>query len=320
MNRKTAYDALKAWALCALVAVVLSSAAEASWYWPFGSDNDSSGKQRLSELMEDATTAIDNAADFAAEGKTTEAIAEYRKALEELDKVEMNNPERAATSEFASVRNKRAYVNAAIDSLLMAQARENAKAVAVTDTSELENRVAAMNAERQGRKVTADDAPADKAPPKIESQMESFIEKERARKANVKRKAARAKVEGKIADLQKLDPSSRKARVMKAGLLMGDGDNEGAKAVLREVLLENPGDVSALNMLAVCLAGEGAYAEADETLSRAMEANPRDYHAYYNMANLMLQAIGDKDIARRHYEVGRSVGGPEDKEMEESFR
>jgi tetratricopeptide (TPR) repeat protein len=319
MNRKTAYDTLKAWALCALVAAVLSSAAEASWYWPFGSDKDDSGKQRLSELMEDATAAIDNAADFAAEGKTNEAIAEYRKALAELDKVEMNNPERAATSEFASVRNKRAYVNAAIDSLLMAQARENAKAVAVTDTSELENRVAAMTAERQGKGKT-NDAAAEKAPPKIESQMESFLEKERARKADINRKAARAKVEGRIAEIQKLDPSSRKARIMKAGLLMGDGDKEGAKAILREVLLESPNDISALNMLAVCLAGEGAYAEADEALSRAMEANPRDYHAYYNMANLMLQAIGDKEIARRHYEVGRSVGGPEDKEMEESFK
>jgi len=319
MNRKTAYDTLKAWALCALVATVLSSATEASWYWPFGSDKGDSGKQRLSELMEDATTAIDNAADFAAEGKTNEAIAEYRKALEELDKVEMNNPERAATREFASVRNKRAYVNAAIDSLLMSQARENAKAVAVTDTSDLENRVAAMTAERQGR-TTAKDPAAEKAPPKIESQMESFLEKERARKADIKRKAARAKVEGKIAELQKLDPASRKARIMKAGLLMGDGDTEGSKAILREILLESPNDVSALNMLAVCLAGEGSYAEADEALSRAMEANPRDYHAYYNMANLMLQAVGDKEVARRHYEVGRSVGGPEDKGMEESFK
>ena len=38
------------------------------------------------------------------------------------------------------------------------------------------------------------------------------------------------------------------------------------------------------------------------------------------MANLLLQATGDKDLARRHYEAGRAVGGPEDKAMEESFR
>ena len=38
-------------------------------------------------------------------------------------------------------------------------------------------------------------------------------------------------------------------------------------------------------------------------------------HTYF-----MLQATGDKALARRHYEAGRKVGGPEDKSMEESFK
>lgn len=332
VRTETAHNRLATWALCVLVAAAFAIAGEAAWYWPFGSDSGKAGKARLSELMEGASTAIDNAADFAADGKISEAIEEYRKALDELDKVELDNPERAATSEFASVRNKRAYVNAAIDSLLMAQARENAKAVAVTDTTALEKRVEARRKAKRGETPASSatgNTPApppasaqsqESAPPKIESQLESFLDRARSHEKDVQRKAARVKTETKIAELLKKDPSSRKARIMQAGLRMGEGDLAGAKSILKGVLGEDPENVSALNMFAVCLASEGDYAEADYALSRAMEANPSDYHAYYNMANLMMQATGDKDVARRHYEAGRGVGGPEDKAMEESFK
>jgi len=296
-------------ALCVLAAAAFAFECRASWYWPFGSGEAKGGKARLSELMEAATAAIDNAADFAADGKTSEAIEEYRKALDELDRVERENPERAATGEFASVRNKRAYVNAAIDSLLMAQARENAKAVAVTDTTELERRFAERRAARQGVEA-----------PAVKSQMKAFVDGERARSREVRRKASRAKAEGEIRELLEKDPSSRRARVMQAGLKMLDGDVAGAREALKSVLAESPDDVPALNMYAVCAASEGDYPEADESLSRAMKANPKDYRAYYNMANLMLQATGDKDVARRYYDAGRSAGGPEDKDMEASFR
>ncbi len=281
--------------------------------------------------MEDATAAIDDAADCAADGKISEAIEKYRKALDELDKVERENPERAATVEFASVRNKRAYVNAAIDSLLMAQARENAKAVAVTDTTELEKRFAERrrrllgddgSRERASSQAAAPSSAAEAAAgvPKLENQKDAFMEKERARKKAVQSKAARAKMEGRIATLLEKDPSSPKARVMQAGLMMGDGDLAGAKQKLAEVLAQSPADTSALNMMAVCAATEGGYSEADDLLSRAIKANPRDYRAYYNMANLVMQATGEKTVALKYYETGRKVGGPEDKALEESLK
>jgi tetratricopeptide (TPR) repeat protein len=281
--------------------------------------------------MEDATAAIDDAADCAADGKISEAIEKYRKALDELDKVERENPERAATVEFASVRNKRAYVNAAIDSLLIAQARENAKAVAVTDTTELEKRFAERrrrlpgddgSREHASSQAAAPSSAAEAAAdvPKLENQKDAFMEKERARKKAVQSKAARAKMEGRIAALLEKDPSSPKARVMQAGLMMGDGDLAGAKQKLAEVLAQSPADTSALNMMAVCAATEGGYSEADDLLSRAIKANPRDYCAYYNMANLVMQATGEKAVALKYYETGRKVGGPEDKALEESLK
>ena len=92
--------------------------------------------------MEPATALIDEASDLAGDGKSVESVEKYREALKELDRIERENPERAATSEFATLRNKRAYVNAAIDSLLLGQVKSNAKAVAVSDTTELERKLA----------------------------------------------------------------------------------------------------------------------------------------------------------------------------------
>jgi len=124
--------------------------AEASWYWPFGSDAVDEKPKRVSELIEPASLLIEEAADLAAEEKTDEAIEKYRKALAELDRIEIENPERVKSAEFATVRNKRAYVNAAIDSMLLEQVKSNAKVVAVSDTTELERR---LDRERWGKRI-----------------------------------------------------------------------------------------------------------------------------------------------------------------------
>lgn len=131
--------------------LILACPSQASWYWPFRSETVfGSSEPRLSELMEKASTMIDEAADLADEGKTEESVEKYRAVLEELDRIERENPERAKTPEFATVRNKRAYVNAKIDSMLMNQVKTNAKVVAVSDTRELERRLAE---ERWGKSV-----------------------------------------------------------------------------------------------------------------------------------------------------------------------
>ncbi len=149
-----------------LVSAMLASAAGASWYWPFGGDDDGQGEKsppRLSELMEPASLLIDEATDLAEDGKREEAIEKYREALAALDEVEASNRERADKPEFATLRNKRAYVNATIDSLLLAQAQSNARAVAVSDTTALEKKLAD---ERAGKEKDAQSPSAAAQSPK----------------------------------------------------------------------------------------------------------------------------------------------------------
>lgn len=288
---------MKKWVLFLAVFGVFTSV-NASWYWPFGSDDDSDGP-RLSELMEPASELIDDASDLAMDGKVQDAITKYRAALDELAKVELDYPDRAATTEFASLRNKRAYVNAAIDSLLLAEARDNAKAVAITDTTELEKKFL-----RKKGLLPPEENPVVKAP-------EAKPVTKTPEAKPVKKVDA-----SKIAEALKKNPKNRKLRLALIGEHIKAEDFDKAKAQIDVLLKANMTDSSALNLKAVCEAAQGDFKSAEKTLDLAIQSNPRDYNGYYNMANLKLQGSDNKNVARYYYETGRAVGGPKDAELE----
>ena len=269
-------------------ALVLAGGVQASWYWPFGSDEGpEESPRRISELMEPATKLIDEASDFAADGKVDESVEAYRKALMELDRIERENPERAKGSEFATLRNKRAYVNAAIDSMLLGQVKRNAKAVAVSDTTELERKLA----EERGEKK-----------PKSEVEVEQ---------RNVKKSAVHLK---SSPSPQPAKPATKREQAMDA---IARGDYAVAEGLIKEMLAAKPNGAMALNLRAAMEMKQGRFDVAEATLDQAIMSNPRSHFAYYNLAMLLLQKdSGNKAIAKRYYETGRAMGGPEDAVLE----
>ena len=320
-----------------IVAVcALCFGARGAWYWPFSSDEEEKNQPRLSELIEPASLLIDDAMDLLHDGKKDEAVEKFREALEALEKLEAENPERAATDEFTTVRTKRAYVNAAIDSILLDQARKNAKAVAVTDTTELEKKMAEKKGagidrvERVENGDGEDELASEKAKvlvkdarPKVESQLDEYVEKDKARTKVTQKTAAKIKakkaVDKEIKTLLEKDPKSRRGRLLQAGEDIRLGDYEAAKLTIRELLEEKPNDAAALNMRAMCEAAMGDEKAAEATLDQAINSNPRNHYAYYNMANLML-AKGRKSVAKKYYETGREVGGEKDEKLEEELK
>jgi len=273
------------------VAATLSLGALGSWYWPFGSD-DEEVIPRISELMEPASTNIDAATDFEFDGKFDEAIAGYEAALRELDKVEAEYPDQMDKPEFTTVKTKRAYVRAKIDTLKFLQVKENSKAVAVSDTTELEKKLAAEKA-----------AAAKAATPEPEPEAEKPAP---APAKPAPKKPAPAKA------------LSRQQRIAKA---IADGDYAAADADIAETLRTRPNDAAALNLRAMMESAQGKYRDAEHTLDQAIQSNPKSYHAYYNMARLILKAYPDnKDGARRYYETGRAVGGPRNAALEEAVK
>lgn len=282
-------------------ALVFAGGVRASWYWPFGSDEGpEESPRRISELMEPATKLIDEASDLASDGKVDESVEAYRKALMELDRIERENPERAKGSEFATLRNKRAYVNAAIDSMLLGQVKRNAKAVAVSDTTELERKLA----EERGGGSRA------KAKDEVEGrQSKSEAEVEQRKEAE---SAVRLRPSPSPQPAPK--PATKREQAMEA---IANGDYATAEALINEMLAAKPNGAMALNLRAAMEMKQGRFDVAEDTLDQAIMSNPRSHFAYYNLAILLLQKdAGNKASAKRYYETGRAMGGPEDAVLE----
>lgn len=278
---------MKRFFLFALTLAVLPSV-HAGW-WIFGDDDE---LPRLSELIEPASLCIDEASDLASEGRVTDAVMKYREALKEIDKIEAAYANRLDQPEFATLKTKRAFVTAAIDSMLLSQAKENAKVVATSDTTELEKRLAKEKG-LAAEQVTKPQLAVAKSRPAV-----------------TQPQPARQTV--RPAD------SSPRSRAMTA---IQARDFAAAEVAIAEMLKENPKSAVALNLRAAKESAQGKFKEAERTLDAAIESNPRDYHAYYNMSVLYLQTRkNDKSAARRYYETGRIFGGPEDPELEAALK
>ena len=242
--------------------------------------------------MEPASIMIDEAYDLADDGKTSEAVEKYRAALAELDRIEAENPDRVNEPEFNTLKNKRATVTAAIDSLLLSEGQNNAKAIAVSDTTELQKKYDA----KHGR------APKEDAVPEADA-------------ATAEAGTAETKEDAPAAERQK--PKSKMAIALED---LRKRDFAAVELTIKDILDERPNDAAALNLKAAAEMAQGDAKAAEKTLDQAIRSNPRGYHAYYNMARLMSGMKGNKSGAKRYYEAGRSLGGPLDAKLEELLK
>ena len=273
---------------------------EAAWYWPFSSD-DEPKPPRVSELMEPASVMIDEAYDLADEGKTSEAVEKYRAALAELDRVEAENPDRVKEPEFNTLKNKRATVKAAIDSLLLSEAQDNARMIAVSDTTELQKKYDAKHGKVPKTEKTGD------AKPEAESTAEATVSAD---------EPAATAVQPEPVEV----PQKPKSKMAIALADLAKRDFAAVELTVKEILAERPNDAAALNLKAAAEMAQGDAKAAEKTLDQAIMSNPRGYHAYYNMARLMAGLKGNRSGAKRYYEAGRSLGGPVDAKLEELLK
>lgn len=279
--------AMNKWVMLAGI-IALSFGANAAWYWPFGEDEEPE-RPRMSDLVEPVSVLVDEAADLAADGKVGEAVEKCRAALAELDRIEAENADRAALPEFNTIKNKRAYITATIDSLRLNEAQDNARPVAISDTTELQKKYDA----KYGKQ------PEPAAPAAVGKPPAVVGEPAAARQAEPPKRPL-TKLEQAVQDLEA-------------------GDYEAVRLAVAEILDEKPSDVAALNLRAAVEAASGNLRAAEATLDYAIQTNPRNHYAYYNMARLMLTKK-NKSGAKRYYETGQVLGGPTDEELEEALK
>ena len=243
---------------------------------------------------------IDEAYDLADEGKTSEAVEKYRAALAELDRIEAENPDRVKEPEFNTLKNKRATVRAAIDSLLLSEAQDNARTIAVSDTTELQKKYDAKRrkATKMEERGAAKPEPESGATTEVAAELEAPAE------------------QPKVIEL----PQKPKSKMAIALEDLAKRDFAAVELTVKEILEEKPNDAAALNLKAAAEMAQGDAKAAEKTLDQAIHSNPRGYHAYYNMARLMAGLKGNRSGAKHYYEAGRSLGGPVDAKLEELLK
>jgi len=310
--------------LCLISAVLLCAAtAQAAWYWPFGSDEDSPDRPpRLHRLLENANDLIEQAEDASLDGDAEKALELYNSALTNLVDIANQNPDRAETPEFAPLRNKIAATSAAIDSIRFAQVNQNIRAVAVTDTTELQKKYDAEQAKKKGldkvleKKEEAAEKKKGEAPAK-----EPVAESVKKPAAPPKPTAAPKSVPAPAAKSADASIAAFDEKIQLALKELKAKDYAAADLLLEELEKERKGDLNVLILRAAAQNGMQYHLAARRTLEKAMRAHPKSYLPYYNLAYLMFKLEEEGvESARQYYELGRALGGPVDERIESRLK
>lgn len=297
-----------------LAALCAGLHAQGAWYWPFGPDEDDPNEpKRLHRLLEEANNLIERAEEEALAGEGDKAIESYTAALAELDRVEREHPDRAETAEFSPLRNKRATCQAAIDSIRFDQVDQNERAIAVTDTTQLERKWRKKkglplpddlaDAGKGKAKSAATNTPpaAVSAPTNTPPATVSTPTNTPPAKVSAPRTAVRKK---------KLTDAEFAQRMETARTEIRNKDYAAADLLLEALAAERPNELNVLLLRAAAQVGTGSRYAARRTLEKAMRAHPKSYLPYYNLAYLSLKLEEGAETARQYYEMGRTVGGP----------
>ncbi len=314
--------------LLAVLSAFASMTARAAWYWPFGVDEDSpDSKPRLHRLLENANDLIEQAEDAALDGDAEKALELYNSALTNLVDVAEKNPDRADKPEFAPLRNKIAATSAAMDSIRFSQVEQNVRAVAVTDTTELQRKYDEEQARKKGvlptKKADAGraSAPATAVDSGRASAPATAVDSGRAVAPATAASPGRAVAPATAADAgravasppvdgfdEKMQTAIREIRAK---------DYAAADLLLEDLEKERRNDLNVLILRSAAQSGLKYYLAARRTLEKAMRAHPKSYLPYYNLAHLMFAIPGEgRESARQYYELGRALGGPRDARLE----
>lgn len=329
--------------LVAALFALASAPLRAAWYWPFGSDEDSPDRPpRLHRLLENANDLIEQAEDASLDGDAEKALELYNAALTNLVDVAAKNPDRAEKPEFAPLRNKIAATSAAIDSIRFAQVNQNIRAVAVTDTTELQRKYDEEQAKKKGgekkdaTKKDAETADAGKDKGDASKKTSAKVESEASAAKAADGKAVKAESKSDDKSVVKAQPKdggkAKPANVDKAAMSFDEGiqtairelkakDYAAADLLLEDLEKDRKDDLNVLILRSAAQSGLKYYLAARRTLEKAMRAHPKNYIPYYNLAHLMFKIEGEGvDSARQYYELGRALGGPKDSRIETKLK
>lgn len=293
--------------------------------------------KKVSELLKDANVMVSDAQEAYVNGESTKAIELYRKALKEIEKIEMQNRDRVASAEFAPLRFRKALCETEIDRIILEDVSASARTVMVTDT-------AALSKKRADRKKAAEtnQVPEVAVALNVKRADGKITSKEEVEK-DIQKQIAKEKTDSKIVDISaevefakdmlsmnrlkdarhsllkvlKQDASHHEGQFLMALLMIRENKPLDATVVLDGLLQDYPKDEAALLLASGAYCSIGNYAKSMDLLDSAMKINPMRPDGCYNMAWLLLE-MNPKHLEEPELYYRRSVklGGDRDYELE----
>ncbi len=304
------------------------------WKFQYGESNTNK-PPRLHRLLEAANDEIELAEDASLEGDGDKAIEHYKKAIEELEKVKREHPDRAEKPEFTPLRNKEAACRAAIDSIRFDQINQNIRAVTVSDTSELQKKwnkkhgIKNPEDEKEEPKTIKEEVVKQHTDLDVKTNKVDVVEKvekvepvDSAIDSTSPEQIEKSKPKGMdelIAANQLMAtelPKDWNERIKFAVKTMKSGDYDLADQLLEKLQNEQPKNLNVLLLRAAAQAGAKKLYTARRTLETAMRTHPKSYLPYYNLAHLTIRLGESVETAKQYYEMGRMVGGPVNSQIE----
>lgn len=277
-----------------LCAVTVLAASSAHAFLGFGGSSTNK-PPKLHVLMQPANDYIEEAQVCELNGDGDKAIEFYKKALEELNKIVDENPERAETAEFAPLRNKAAVCTIQIDAIKLEQVNANERRVAVTDTTELQKKYDAKHgikrpkSEKEMAEEAKMKAKAEAAKKKAEVDAAKKTEEEAAAKRKAAEEAANKVAEELAAERKAAEEAAKKKQdqstAKEQNVDKADQQAAAAEPSALEKHLEDAKDAISA----------GKYSDASKSLVEAMKIDPDNWDARYLMAYV--------HVAREDYEA-----------------
>jgi predicted Zn-dependent protease len=196
---------------------------------------------------------------------------------------------------------------------------QNIRAVAVTDTTELQKKYDEEQAKKKGLKK-----PEEKKAQEKKTEGKGDAPKPKASEGSVDKPAAKKPEPPAVSESVKKPVAAKPIKV--AGLdekiqtaldEIQAKDYVAADLLLTDLEKARPNDLNVLILRAAAQNGLKYHLAARRTLEKAMRAHPKHYLPYYNLAYLMFKLEGEGAAsARQYYELGRTLGGPQDLRLE----
>jgi tetratricopeptide (TPR) repeat protein len=118
-----------------------------------------------------------------------------------------------------------------------------------------------------------------------------------------------------------MNPDDRKTRLLLGVVHCCQSNYNNALHLLEPLAEETPDNPPVYMTLGAAQAGLGRFEQAEASILKAVELDPENAQAHYNMAVLEIQkSEPDIDKARRHYRRALSLGARADKRLDEALQ